>query len=337
MDNIKSIACLSRVLIVGHGNMGQRHACHLKIINPKIQVLFYTNHSGSTSKEYRITSSLESALAFKPLAAIICNAAPMHCEVACILVSKGIHVLIEKPLSNKLELAEQLYQQSLKYPQVVILVGYHLHYKRGFSFVSNLLKSSELGKLFYAKAYAGHYLPLWRPGDYVNSVSAKKSLGGGVLLESSHDYDYLRAFFGIPDTIFCRTAKLSNLQIDVEDTATSLFSYSSGFFVEIHQDMISQPPTRDFTVFGEKGTLHWDIRKDVVQLYENNKKEWNTIFQSIENLPEQTYIDELIHFMNCIAGIEKPLVSVLDGCETLKMVELAKKSAIETKQELVNG
>ena len=36
------------------------------------------------------------------------------------------------------------------------------------------------------------FLPSWRKNiDYQSSVSAKKSLGGGVLLELSHEIDYL--------------------------------------------------------------------------------------------------------------------------------------------------
>ena len=43
----------------------------------------------------------------------------------------------------------------------------------------------------------GQYLPDWRPGtDYKSGVSAQKDLGGGALLELSHELDYLQWFFG---------------------------------------------------------------------------------------------------------------------------------------------
>jgi predicted dehydrogenase len=107
-------------------------------------------------------------------------------------------------------------------------------------------------KIDRLKSLAFPYLPFWRPSDYAHSVSAQKSLGGGVLLELSHEYDYLKALFGVPKNISCNTSKVSDLNIDVEDLAVSVFNYESNFFIEVHQDMISQPPKRNLRIVGNK-------------------------------------------------------------------------------------
>ena len=72
----------------------------------------------------------------------------------------------------------------------------------------------------------GQYLPLWRPGsDYRLGVSANRALGGGVLLELSHELDYLRWIFGDVDWVQASLERQSALEIDVEDTAHLLLSF----------------------------------------------------------------------------------------------------------------
>ena len=55
--------------------------------------------------------------------------------------------------------------------------------------------------------------------DYKETVSAKAELGGGVLLELSHEIDYLRWIFGEFNWVSAWHGKLSNLGIDVEDAS----------------------------------------------------------------------------------------------------------------------
>ena len=55
--------------------------------------------------------------------------------------------------------------------------------------------------------------------DYKETVSAKAELGGGVLLELSHEIDYLRWIFGEFNWVSAWHGKLSNLEIDVEDAS----------------------------------------------------------------------------------------------------------------------
>ncbi len=60
-----------------------------------------------------------------------------------------------------------------------------------------LFDKSFIGQTLYTSVECGSYLPDWRPGNnYKKSVSAKKDLGGGVLLELSHELDYIRWIFG---------------------------------------------------------------------------------------------------------------------------------------------
>ncbi len=184
-----------------------------------------------------------------------------------------------------------------------------------------------LGRVVYAKASVGHFLPWWRPQDYRNSVSAQRSFGGGVLLELSHEFDYIKNVFGVPNSLCCISGRISNLEIDVEDIASTSFYYSSGLSVSIFQNMVDQLPHRSLEIKGEKGTLTWDLRKDRIQTFNHSQKEIQDPYQSGLESSRDLYIKEIEHFVNCVVYNEKPRVSLEDACQTMKLIDLAKKSS----------
>ena len=307
--------------------MGKRHCEHLRSLYPDSMIILFSSRRVDSEYASVVVDSLDTALEYKPLYAIVTNAAPQHCDVSEILIRRGIHVLIEKPLSDTYQKAVTLLRIAQLYPKVVILIGYHLRYKPGFSYVQQFLKAGMLGKIFYAKSSIGHYLPLWRPQNYKQTVSAQKLLGGGVLLELSHEFDYLKAVFGIPDNITCVTGKVSNLEIDVEDIAFSTFHYASGLLVSVSQNMIDQPPHRSLEVMGENGYLSWDLRKDKIEVYDGPHKTMLQHYESGVKTSRELYLDQIRHFMECILGKAYPNVTIEDACETMRLIELAKKSA----------
>lgn len=310
-------------LVIGGGNMGIRHVSHIHHLYPQAKIILLSSRSDIQSKASFVVNSLEAALQHQPQYAIICNAAPFHCEMAQSLISKGIHCLIEKPLSDQSIKAESLKKIAEKFPDITVLVGYHLRYKPGLEYLQKILAEKELGSIYFCRASVGHYLPDWRPQSYLNSVSAQRALGGGVLLELSHDFDYLKALFGRPQQINCVRKKVSNLEIDVEDLAVTIFQYSSGLLVTLHQDMLSFPPHRKLEITAEKGTLYWDLRNDVIEIYSNDKKIIEKKFESGFIKSEQLYLAEIQHFMECINKKASPKVNLEDACETMKMLEEA--------------
>ena len=54
-------------------------------------------------------------------------------------------------------------------------------------------------------------------------------LGGGALLELSHELDYIQWFFGLPQLVTARGRKYSALEIDVEDMVEIILEYHSPF------------------------------------------------------------------------------------------------------------
>ena len=52
--------------------------------------------------------------------------------------------------------------------------------------------------------------------------AARADLGGGVVLSQIHEFDYLYSLFGLPRRVYAIGGHWSELEIDVEDTASIL-------------------------------------------------------------------------------------------------------------------
>ena len=58
--------------------------------------------------------------------------------------------------------------------------------------------------------------------DYMKSVSASEKLGGGVLLELSHEIDFVNYLFGPIDIKYASVSQSGLLKIDVEDISIGI-------------------------------------------------------------------------------------------------------------------
>ena len=188
---------MQKIAVIGLGNITTRHRKNLKIIYPSA-VIYAMSASGrvpidSISNADVIVSSLSEVINHKPDMAIVASPATFHARHAIPLIEAGIPVLIEKPLAAEESDAAAIIKAADKY-KVPVVVGYCLRYLPSCTYVKNLLEERSIGKLYNAFVDIGQYLPDWRPNkDYRDSVSANSYLGGGALLELSHEIEIGRA------------------------------------------------------------------------------------------------------------------------------------------------
>ena len=96
-------------------------------------------------------------------------------------------------------------------------------------------------KIILVNAKCGQYLPSWRPNsDYKNCYSAKKEEGGGVLLDLSHEIDYVQWLSGKIDEIKSYQVNISDLEINSDDLTMFIGKTKENIFVNISLDYISK-------------------------------------------------------------------------------------------------
>lgn len=323
---------INRVLIVSLGSIGRRHLRNLRALRPDAHIAVLRQHTlveNDTFPDGAVQqfTTLEQVLAYKPDAAIIAGPSTTHLDIAIHLAKAGVHLLIEKPLADKPEGLDVLIELC-KQHGLVLMTGYNLRFLPSLREIHRLIKTEAIGSVLGVRAEVGQYLPDWRPlSDYRQTVSAQRALGGGALLELSHEFDYLYWLFGAPARVTARGGHYSQLEIDVEDMVEITLEYlSPARLINIHLDLVQRAPTRRCRFIGDAGTLLWDGITDQIECYKAETGQWEIFNEFVCNDRNQMYLDELQHFFKCIEQGETPLIDGVQGHAVLEIVHAAQSS-----------
>lgn len=325
---------LECLLVVGLGSIGSRHARLARELLPGVKIVVLRRRSCPDLPEPGIdhcVTSLDDALRFRPQAAVIANPASHHLDVALPLARAGVHLLVEKPISNTTQSVCELIDVC-RARGIALMTGYNLRFLPSLQRFRELLGEQRVGRVLSVRAEVGQFLPSWRPGsDYRQTVSAKAALGGGVLLELSHEIDCLRWLFGEVEWVSAILRKQSGLEIDVEDTAHLVlgFAHETGdvpVIAALNMDFIRHDTTRTCTVIGEKGSLRWNALAGTVEIFEQGGSAWQTLFTH-QSQRDDSYLAEWRHFLACIADGGPPIISGHDGLAVLRVIEAARHSS----------
>jgi len=325
---------LASVAVIGLGSIGQRHVRNLHALSPDTHVRAYRTRRHPLPESLRgkwLTEheSLDEVLAARPQAALICNPTSLHLPLALAAARAGCHLLLEKPVSHSLEGLDEL-SQVVRQQRLTVLVGFQFRFHPGLQRVKQLLEEGAIGAVVHAHAHWGEYLPAWHPWeDYRQGYSARADLGGGVILTLCHPLDYLRWLIGEVHTVSAVAGQRSGLDLDVEDTADITMQFANGAVATVHLDYVQRPPAHHLEIVGQEGTIRWDNAGGTVHCFRAAKGDWETTSVP-EGFERNTmFLDEMRHFLACVAGEEEPIVTLADGIRTLEVALAAKQSAAE--------
>jgi predicted dehydrogenase len=298
----------------------------------EVRILRHKMSDEDKALDCQFLYSIEDAVKFAPDFAIIANPATFHLDVALPLAEAGVSLLIEKPLSISMEGVNELLRVQ-KREGIEIVVGYNLRYSPSLQKFKALVDQHLIGDVLSVRAEAGQYLPYWRPGtDYRKGVSAKKSLGGGVLLELSHELDYLAWIFGDVYWVQACLGRQSNLDIDVEDTLHMIAEFGDSLnnqklLATLSLDFFRRDATRCCTAIGEKGSLRWDgIGGVVYHLRCDPGAEWSVVYsESCDK--DESYRRELADFMGWIEEKSENETVADNGIAALKIVDAIREAS----------
>ena len=318
---------IKHIAIIGLGSIGQRHLRLVRELRPEIRITIVRSSKGKKTDEEKYADDvcyyLEDAIESGIQAAIISNPAIYHVRETIKLMKASIHVLVEKPLSHTMENIYKLLEIE-KISGVVGLIGYCLRYDPAAIKFREILHNEKTGQILHAKIDCSSYLPVWRPGkDYRQSVSARKELGGGVLLELSHEQDYIRWFFGNMESVHASLSNSGTLDIDVEDSADMIFKSKEGYAVTAHLDFNCRNFRRICSARCTEGELIWDA---VMQEVTWRPADGSAEVERFEHERDFIYRAQLKHFFDCIEQNQTPVIALKEGVAVMRMIEAVKES-----------
>ncbi|MCL1141721.1 Gfo/Idh/MocA family protein [Shewanella gaetbuli] len=326
---------MKTLVVIGLGNIATRHRKNLRYLMPKAKI-YAVSASGrrvNSHVEYadEVLNSIEQIIPLNPDLVIIASPATFHAEHAIPLIEAKIPLLIEKPVCTSVEQATQLEHLSQQH-QTPTAVGYCLRFMPTAQKLKALLIDNVIGEVFHCSCSVGQYLPHWRPTkDYRQTVSANAHLGGGALLELSHELDYLQWLFGDWQVSHAILRQSKQLNLQVEDIADVTLHNSSGVICQLHMDFLQQPAQRHCVIVGSLGRIEWDLIENSLTQYSiEGKKQHYWEPEWDRNL---MYIEMLNAFINVASEnssetfATQNIASITAATNTVRLIETIKNSA----------
>ena len=311
-----------KILIAGLGSIGRRHLHNLLALGESDILLYRTHHSTLPDEElagFPVETDLAVALAYRPVAVIVSNPTALHLQVAIPAAEAGCHLFLEKPISHTMEGVDRL-QKAVRRGGGQVLTGFQFRFHPGLQTVRRLLNEGAIGRPLSVRAHWGEHLPGWHPWeDYRLGYSARADLGGGVVLTLCHSLDYLRWLLGEVAALWAFSDKLSDLELQVEDTAEIGLRFTSRALGSLHLDFNQRPPAHHLEIIGTKGIIRWDNGDGAVHAYRSASENWD-IYQAPEGFTRNDLFQaQLRHFLAVARGESTPLCTLEDGVRALQL------------------
>ena len=337
-----------KILFCGLGGIGQRHLRNLRLLlGESLEVHAYrvrgqriklrdnltVDEGADLEKDYgiQVHHELAAALAQQPEAVFICNPNALHVPVALECARAGVAVFMEKPLASDLNGLDELLVEVEK-RNLLFHVGYPFRFHPGLQRLKTLLEDGFFGRLVSVRSEIGEYLPNWhRYEDYRQMYAARADQGGGVILSQIHEMDLIYWYFGLPRSLSTHGGHLSGLEIDVEDSASSLMRFEGErgcFPLLLHQDFVQRPPSRKFRIVGDAGCAEMDLIANRLCVYDavGELCEQNDFAGFNRN---DMFLEQARHFLDCLGSGNKPVVDLMAGVQSLRLALAARRSLHE--------
>jgi predicted dehydrogenase len=317
---------MKKVAVIGLGNIAIRHRRNLKQLFPEA-TLFSMSASGRTSVEaipYSdvTVANLQALIEEKIELAIVASPATFHAKHTIPLIKANIPTLIEKPVTADVN-DLSLLNQAMKEAQTPVAIGYCLRYLPSAIKVKAFLNKDRLGILYNAHIHIGQYLPDWRPKkNYRKTVSANKHLGGGALLELSHEIDYVQWFLGDCNVEYALLRSSEELGLDVEDVVDLVLRSNTDVVANIHLDFLQRPAQRNCSLVGSQGRLDWDLINNTVTYYGPLGSE--VIYSNPKWDTNEMYLSMIKNFLEMIEHRDHQCVELNEAGKTIQLIEKIK-------------
>jgi predicted dehydrogenase len=321
-----------KFLIAGLGSIGRRHLRNLVTLGEKDILLYRTHQSTLPDDElagFPVETKLETALQQHPDAVIVANPTALHVGVAIPAVRQGCHLLLEKPVAESMEGVSDLVRAA-ELGGGQVLVGYQFRFHPGLIQAARLLSDGAIGQPLSFRAVYAEYLPRMHPWeDYRQGYSARRDLGGGVILTLCHPLDYVRWLFGEYAEVWALASELNQFDLDVEETVEIGIRLANGMVGSVHLDYNRRPTSHCLEVTASDGALYWDAVKGDLQVYRVGNASWESFPLPGGFERNDLFLAEMRHFIDVVQGETVPVCNLADGVRVLQAALAAKCSAAD--------
>lgn len=246
-------------------------------------------------------------------AVIICSPHTLHYRQATDALNRGLHVLVEKPMTCSSREAEQLIDTA-KRAGKILQVSYQRHHQPEFLYIKNAIASGEIGKLTSITASLYQEWLQGTPGTWRQNPALS---GGGFLMDSgSHIIDVLLWTTGLTPVEVKPQLNRHGSPVEI-DTFTSI-RFAEGAIAGLN--LVGYAPCwhETYVYCGEKGGIFYDNGRITLRRYKEEA--------IVPELPKQTTNQDK-SFIDAVLGRGEVAVSGEFAYKVVKFSEQVYEAA----------
>jgi predicted dehydrogenase len=309
-----------KILIIGAGSIGERHLrCFLRSGRATI-ALCEINSSlrEKIRRQYEVERTydcLEDSLNESHDAAVIAVPAHLHIAMAQKCAARGLHLLIEKPLSVNLEGASELCQD-VSDRRLIAATAYVYRASPALSAMRKEIASGRFGKPIELIAVAGQNFPTYRPA-YSQTYYADRAAGGGAIQDAlTHVINASEWLVG-PVTRVVADADHKMLPgVDVEDVVHVLARHGT-VIASYSLNQFQAPNEITITVVCERGTARFEFHNQRWRWMDVPDSPWNEE-PAVSLERDSLFVTQADSFLNAMERGQSPLCTFEEGLQTLR-------------------
>lgn len=313
---------LKRICVIGGGRWGKNHIRTLSqmgnlsaIVEANQQRLLEYLENYPSVKGY---IDVDEAISHRYDGYVIATPAETHFEIARKIISNGLHVLIEKPMTITSAQSQELVKES-KRSGSKVMVGHLLLFHPAIRKIKEVISSGKIGNLFY----------LYSNRLNLGTVRTEESVFSSFAPHDISVLDYLVGAKAIK--IEAKGAKF--LQEKVYDTTMTQFDYPGGVRGHIFVSWLHPFKEQLLVVVGSKGMLSFDDSTVEKEIHFYNKRidfengvpvkieEPDEVIEYEKGMPLEEELKYFISKLDSEDGSKIEINSVEDGLEVVRVLE----------------
>lgn len=323
-----------KVGVIGCGRIAQAHLAAIKDL-PDLALAGVADvnaRAAAAAAAQFQCAAFESAGALlaeaRPEAVVIATPPALHAPLAIEALSKGAHVLCEKPFAIDSASAEAMVEAARREDRLIMMAS-KFRYVDDIAKAKAVIESGILGEVVLFECVFCARV------DMRQRWNAQRDLaGGGVLIDNgTHAVDLARYLLGPIATVQAQHGRRVQ-PIDVEDTSRIYFQSESGVMGTIDLSWSIHKEIDEYvSIFGTEGMLSVGWR--VSRYRQSEKMQWVVFGRGYDK--HQAFKRQWRNFADSIRRLDRPVITAVDALESVRVIEAAYRSASENKWHAVAG
>ncbi len=230
-------------------------------------------------------------------AAVVAADTVAHYDVTERLLREGKHVLVEKPITEKVEQAERLVELAAK-NNLILQVGHLERFNPAVEAVENMISDPR-------------FIEVQRLGSF-----SARSLDIDVVLDLMiHDLDIILAL--IKDEVVAIKSQGIHVVSEKTDIANARLEFRSGCVATLTASRVHQGKVRKLRIFEPTSYYSIDYIDQEVKIFPLDGRQ--TDIKTLKIQKEEPLKKELKNFLDCIASGKSTKVSGEEGLRALRL------------------